>query len=58
MFGLIKQMFMGLLVSIANGSNHRKYVSLSNKKCEIQLTFINLHPNGYNQIISLLSICG
>ena len=49
---------MGLLISIANGSNHRKYVSLSNKKCEIQFTFINLHPNDYNQIISLLSICG
>ena len=43
MFGLIKKMFMGLLINIVNASNHTKYVSLSNQKCEIQPTFINLH---------------
>ena len=28
---------------------HLKCVSLSNQKCEIQPTFINLHPNEYSQ---------
>ena len=49
MFGLIKRMFMGLLISIVNASNHAKYISLSNQKCMIQPTLINLHPNEYSQ---------
>ena len=49
MFRLIKKMFMGLLINIVNGFNHTECVSLSNKKCEIQPTFINLHPNEYIQ---------
>ena len=32
MFGLIKKMFIGLLTGLVNGSNHTKYVSLSNQK--------------------------
>ena len=40
---------MGLLINIVNASNHTKCVSLSNQKCEIQPTFINLHPNEYSQ---------
>ena len=40
---------MGLLTNITNGSNRTKCVSLSNQKCEIQLTFINLHPNEYKE---------
>ena len=47
MFALIKRIFMGLLISIVNASNHIKCISLSNQKCEIQPTFINLHPNEY-----------
>ena len=42
-------MFIGLLTSIVSTSNHTKCVSLSNQKCMIQLTFINLHPNEYSQ---------
>ena len=42
-------MFIGLLTSIVNGSNHTKCVSLSNQKCMIQPTLINLHPNEYIQ---------
>ena len=42
-------MFMGLLISIVNASNDTKYVSLSNQKCMIQPTLINLHPNEYSQ---------
>ena len=38
-----------LLASIVNVSNHTKCVSLSNRKCEIQSTLTNLHPNEYNQ---------
>ena len=33
MFGLIKKLFMGLLVKIVNASNHSKCVLLSNQKC-------------------------
>ena len=49
MFDLIKKMFMGLLVNIVNVSNNTKCVLLSNQKYEVQPTFINLHPNEYNQ---------
>ena len=49
MFGIIFKMFIGLLTSLVSASNHKKCVSLSNEKCEIQPTFINLHPNEYSQ---------
>ena len=42
-------MFIVLLSSIVNASNHTKCISLSNQKCEIQPTFINLHSNEYSQ---------
>ena len=42
-------MFIVLLASIVNSSNHTKCVSLSNQKCDIQPTLINLHPNECNQ---------
>ena len=48
MFGFL-QMFIVLLTSLVNASNHTKCVSLSNEKCEIQRTLINLYPNGYSQ---------
>ena len=43
MFGIIKEMSMGLLIRIVNASYHTKCVSLSNQKCMIQPTLINLH---------------
>ena len=43
MFGIIFKMFIGLLTSLVSASNHKKCVSLSNEKCEIQPTFINLY---------------
>ena len=49
MFGIIKKVFIVLLSSTVNGYNHTKCVSLSNQKCEIQSTLINLHPNEYSQ---------
>ena len=49
MFGITKKMFLILLASIVNASTHTKCVSLSNQKCKIQPTLINLHPNEYNQ---------
>ena len=49
MFTSIKKLFMGLLISIVDASNHAKCISLSNQKCEIQSTFIKLHPNEYSQ---------
>ena len=49
MFGLIKKLFIGLLNGLVNGYNHTKCVSLSNQKYMTQPTFINLHPNEYNQ---------
>ena len=48
-FGLIEKMFIVLLTSIVNASNHTKCVSLSNQKCKIQPTLINLHANEYSQ---------
>ena len=49
MFGLIKEMFVELLISIVNAPNQTKCVLLSNQKCDIQPTFLNLHPNEYSQ---------
>ena len=49
MFGLIKKVFIVVLSSIVNASNHTKCVSFSNQKCIIQLTLMKLHPNGYNE---------
>ena len=49
MFGLINKMFIVLLSNIVNGSNHIKCISLSNQKCIIQPTLINLDPNEYSQ---------
>ena len=42
-------MFIVLLSSKANASNHTKYVSLSNQKYENQLTPFNLHSKEYSQ---------
>ena len=49
MFGIIKKMFIVLLTSLVNASNHTKCVSLSNKKLEVQATLIKLHSHGYSQ---------
>ena len=49
MFGITKKMFLVLSSSIVNASIHTKCVSLSNQKCQIQPTLINLHPNEYRQ---------
>ena len=49
MFGLYKKIFIGLLTGLVNGSSHAKCVSLSNQKCMIQPTLINLHLNEYSQ---------
>ena len=42
-------MFIGLLIGIVSSSNNTKCVSLSNQKCKIQPTLINLHLNKYSQ---------
>ena len=42
-------MFIRLLTSIVNTSNHTKCISLSNHKSLIQPILINLHPNEYSQ---------
>ena len=41
-------MFLGL-TALVNASNHTKCISLSNQKCKIQPTHINLHLNEYSQ---------
>ena len=43
------ELFVGLLTSIVNASNHAKCVSLNNQQCMTQPTLINLHPNQYSQ---------
>ena len=49
MFGFIKLTLFVVLSRIVNASNHTKYVSLSNQKCEIQPILINLHADEYSQ---------
>ena len=51
MFGLIKKIFIGILirVSISNASNHTKCFSLSSQKCMTQPTLINSNLNDYSQ---------
>ena len=49
MFGLIEKIFIILLTGVLSASNHRKSMSLSNQKCMIQSTLINLHPDEYSQ---------
>ena len=49
MFGIILKILIVLLTSILNAFNCTKRVSLSNQKCEIQATLVNLHPNEYSQ---------
>ena len=48
MFGIIKKIFIMLLSSIVNASNHTKCVSLSNQKFKIQPTLINILMNTVN----------
>ena len=43
------KVFIGLLISSANPSDHSKCISLNNQKCMIQPTFINLNPIEYSQ---------
>ena len=50
MFGIIKKIFTVLLSNIVNGSTHARCNSLSNQKCMIQPTPINLHTNEYSQL--------
>ena len=42
-------MFTVLQSNAVNGSNHTKYVSLSNQKCMTQPALISLHPNECSQ---------
>ena len=49
MFRIINKMFIVLLASIVTASNLPKFASLSDQKCEIQPTLINLHLNEYSQ---------
>ena len=49
MFRLSNKIFIGLLISAVNASNHTKSVLLSNQKCMIQAILINLHPYQYSQ---------
>ena len=40
MFGLIKKVFIGLLINIVNASNHAKCVSLGNKNAKFNLLLL------------------
>ena len=56
MIGLIKKVYMRLLISIVNASNQTKSISLSNQKCMSQLDLINLHPRESSQDFNRLII--
>ena len=47
MFGFIEKIFMDLLNSIVNTSNHKNCVSLSNEKSTAHPTLIKLYPKEY-----------
>ena len=49
MFGLIKKLFIRLSTGLVKGSNHTKCVSLTNHKCMIQPTLLNLDPSECKQ---------
>ena len=49
MFGLIKTIFIRILISIVIACKHAKCVFLSNQKCTLQHTLINLHPNEHTE---------
>ena len=49
MLGINKKMFIVIVSSTVQASNHVKCVSLSNQNCMIQPSLINLHPNEYSQ---------
>ena len=51
MFGLIKKVFVGLLSSIVNASNHTECVLLSNQKCMIQPNLIRNFTTVLSQLI-------
>ena len=42
-------MYFGLLTSLVSATDQTKCVSLGSQKCMTQPSFINLHPNKYNQ---------
>ena len=50
MFGLIKKMFIGLLISIVNASNHTKRVSLTNQVVSNRLTWCTSKETGSKEI--------
>ena len=49
MFELFTKIFIGILTGLVNRSNHTKCVLLSNQKCIIQPTLVNVHSNEYSQ---------
>ena len=49
LLGLIKKIFIGLLIGLFHGSNHLKRISLRENKCQIQPTLINLYLNEWSQ---------
>ena len=50
MFGLITKTFIVLLTGIVIASNHTKCILLTNQKCMIQPTIINLRPDEYRKV--------
>ena len=47
--GLLKYLFILLLTSVVNASNHAKCISLNNQQYMTLTTFIKLYPNEYSQ---------
>ena len=58
MFGLIKKMLIGLLVSIVSVTNHRKWVSLSNQKYMTEPTIdLQLNQIDMLEVVILVMTC-
>ena len=56
MFRLIKKIFIRILTSPVNGSNHKKCISVSNQKCMTQLTLIDLHPKNIDKNFTIIRL--
>ena len=58
MLGLIKKIFIELLISLTNAFNCAKCVQLSDQKNMTQPTLINLHLNEYSQELHYYPFAG
>ena len=50
-FGIVKKVFIVLLTSLVNASSDTKYVSLSNRECEVSIPAF-YRKNKYSKVLN------